>query len=103
MRRGILAGCILTIAVQALATTQDYYPAESRNLKEEGVTTIQVCVDEQGKLATEPVVVVSSGHPRLDEASITLAKSASGRYKPATRDGKPVPGCVKFNVKWKLQ
>jgi TonB family protein len=82
--------------------TLDFYPPESRRLKEEGVTRVKVCVDERGKLIGEPVVVVSSGHPRLDEASINVAKAGSGRYKPATRDGKPVADCTELNINWKL-
>jgi TonB family protein len=82
--------------------TLDFYPPESRKLKEEGVTRVKVCVDERGKLIGEPVVVVSSGHPRLDEASIKLTKAGSGRYKPATRDGKPVADCTELNINWKL-
>lgn len=82
--------------------TLDFYPPESRRLKEEGVTRVKVCVDERGKLIGEPVVVVSSGHPRLDEASIKITKAGSGRYKPATRDGKPVADCTELNINWKL-
>jgi TonB family protein len=55
--------------------TLDFYPPESRKLNEQGITRVKVCVDERGKLIGEPVVVVSSGHPRLDEASIKLAKA----------------------------
>jgi TonB family protein len=82
--------------------TLDFYPPESRKLKEEGITRVRVCVDERGKLIGEPLVVVSSGYPRLDEASIKLAKAGSGRYKPATRDGKPVADCTEININWKL-
>lgn len=66
-------------------------------------TRVKVCIDERGGLIGEPVVVLSSGHPRLDEASINLAKAGSGRYKPATRAGKPITDCTEFNVNWKLK
>jgi TonB family protein len=97
-----------TIAMHAVLTVagtpvDDYYPPESRKLHEEGTTRVKVCVNERGKLIGDPVVVASSGYPRLDEASIKLAKAGSGRYKPATRDGKPVADCTEFNINWKLR
>jgi TonB family protein len=82
--------------------TLDFYPPESRKLKEEGITRVKVCVNERGELIGDPVVVVSSGHPRLDEASIKLAKAGSGRYTPTTRAGKPISDCMEFNINWKL-
>src|SRR5215469_6327464 len=95
------------IAMQAFsmiarAPVQDFYPPESRKLHEEGITRVKVCVDERGRLIGEPIVVLSSGYPRLDEASIKLAKAGSGRYKPATRDGKPIADCTEFSITWKL-
>ena len=78
-------------------------PSESRRLHEEGVTRVRACVDEKGRLTSDPVVTLSSGYPRLDEASIRLAKAGSGRYKPATQDGKPIAACAEFNISWKLQ
>ena len=83
-------------------TVEDYYPPESRKLHEEGTARVKVCVNERGKVIGDPVVVVSSGYPRLDEASIKVAKAGSGRYKPATRNGKPISDCTEFNIRWKL-
>jgi TonB family protein len=98
-----LAFALLVSSMLVEGTTQDFYTAASRRLHEEGVTRIKVCVDERGTLVGEPVVTLSSGYPRLDEASIKLAKAGSGRYKPATRNGKPVADCTEFNVAWKLR
>jgi TonB family protein len=108
MRSAIIAVYVLAIGAQACpmiarAQTQDFYPAKSRRLHEEGTTRVKVCVDEKGNLTSEPVVTLSSGYPRLDEASIRLAKAGSGRYKPATQDGKTVAACAEFNIAWKLK
>jgi hypothetical protein len=56
MRPAVLALSMLAIAGQSFSTTlppgEDYYPAESRRLKEEGVTTIQVCGDARWQAGT---------------------------------------------------
>jgi TonB family protein len=95
-----------TIAMHALSTVasnvDDYYPPESRKLHEEGTTRVKVCVNERGKVIGEPAVTLSSGYARLDEASIRVAKAGSGRYKPATRNGKPITDCTEINFTWKL-
>lgn len=83
--------------------TSDYYPPASQRLSEEGTTEVESCVGPGGRLVKDPVVVKSSGHSRLDEAAIRLAKAGSGKYTPATADGKAVDQCIKFNVVWRLQ
>jgi hypothetical protein len=44
----------------------------------------------------EPTVVASSGQNQLDEGAIKVARSGAGKYIPPTKDGKAVPGCIKF-------
>jgi len=83
--------------------TEDYYPQASRRLEEQGVVVVNVCVDPSGKLSQEPSIDKTSGSPRLDEGGIKLAKAGSGRYKPATEDGKAVPGCGKFAIRFQLR
>jgi periplasmic protein TonB len=83
-----------------LPNTEDYYPSASQRLGEEGTTTVHVCVDPTGKIASAPTVSQSSGKPRLDEGAVSLAKA--GKYAPATAEGKPEAGCVDFRVKFQL-
>ena len=83
--------------------TEDYYPNASRRLEEQGIVVVNVCVDQSGKLTQEPSVDKSSGSPRLDEGGLKLAKAGSGRYKPATEDGKPVSACGKFGIRFQLK
>ncbi|MCC7134859.1 MAG: energy transducer TonB [Nitrosomonas sp.] len=63
------------------------YPALSRRLGEEGKLTLQVELDESGKI-TQTKIVKSSGYSRLDSAAVATVKT--WRCRPATRDGQPV-------------
>jgi len=83
--------------------TDDYYPDASRRLDESGTSTVHVCIDGAGKLTQEPSIVKSAGSSRLDGGALKLAKAASGRYTPATEDGKGVPACINFNIKFQLR
>lgn len=83
--------------------SDDYYPDASRRLEEQGVVTVHSCVGPDGKLTEEPTVAKGSGSSRLDTGALRLAKAASGKYTPATEDGKPTTGCVNFNVKFQLR
>jgi TonB family protein len=83
--------------------TDDYYPPTSLRLREEGTAVVRVCVDEKGKLADEPALAGSSGHPRLDEGALKLAKAGSGRYRPTMEDGRPVSSCYPMRVKYQLR
>jgi len=83
--------------------TEDYYPAASKRLEEQGVAIVSVCVDPAGKLTGEPALGTTSGSPRLDDGALKLAKAGSGHYKPPAEDGKPVPGCFKFGIRFQLR
>lgn len=83
--------------------SEDYYPPASMRLGEQGVAVVNACVDDRGKLTQDPKIATSSGSSRLDEGALKLAKAASGKYKPATEDGKPVPGCVNIGIRFQLR
>jgi TonB family protein len=82
--------------------TDDFYPSASRRLAETGSTTVQVCVDSQGRLAGDPVVTQSSGIRRLDEGALNLAKAGSGHYRPTTENGQPVSSCYPYRIRFRL-
>ncbi len=84
-------------------SSDEYYPDASRRLEEQGTVTMHSCIGPDGKLTEEPTVAKSSGSSRLDGGAVRLAKAASGRYTPATEDGKPTAGCINFNVKFQLR
>ena len=83
--------------------TEDYYPAASKRLNEEGATVVRVCVGAGGKLTETPTVQTSSGSARLDEGALSLAKAGSGKYVQATEDGKPITDCFAFRIVFKMQ
>jgi periplasmic protein TonB len=80
----------------------DYYPDASRRLGEEGLTVVDICVGPDGKLTEPPKVGKSSGHERLDQAAVKVASVGSGRFKPATEEGKPIAKCTQLPIRFKL-
>jgi TonB family protein len=83
--------------------TDDFYPAASRRLAETGATTVQVCVDSQGRLASDPVITQSSGIVRLDDGALKLARAGSGHYRPTTENGQPVSSCYPYRIRFRLE
>src|SRR6266853_559651 len=82
--------------------TEEYYPAASKRLNEEGAPTLHVCVGANGKLTAPPTITQSSGSARLDEGAVNLAKAGAGHYVAATEDGKPVDACFDFRIKFQM-
>jgi protein TonB len=80
--------------------TEDYYPAASKRLGEEGSPTVKVCVGPDNKLSAAPAIAQSSGSARLDEGAVNLAKA--GRYIAGTEEGKPVNKCFDFRIKFQM-
>jgi protein TonB len=70
-----------------LNNTKPVYPERSRELNEEGVTTLKVRVGADGR-ALEVSVSRSSGYRRLDQAATDAV--SRWRFVPAKRRGKPV-------------
>jgi TonB family protein len=83
--------------------TADFYPPAAIRLAEEGMSTVRVCVDPQGRLSSEPTIVKGSGSARLDEAALKLARAGSGHYRATTEDGQPVNSCYPFGVRFQLK
>jgi TonB family protein len=78
--------------------TEDFYPANALRLGQEGVATVQVCVDEKGRLTSMPTITQSSGMASLDDGAVKLAKAGSGHYRPTTEDGRPVSSCYGYRI-----
>jgi TonB family protein len=83
--------------------TADFYPSPSIRLGEEGLSTVRVCVDQKGRLTSDPTTVRGSGSARLDEAALKLARAGSGHYRATTEDGQPVNSCYPFGVRFQLK
>jgi periplasmic protein TonB len=80
--------------------TKPPYPPISQRLGEHGVTLLNVSIDASGR-ATDATVVTSSGSARLDAAAVEYVKQRY-RWKPATRDGKPVATTQALRIVWSL-
>ena len=81
----------------------EFYPAQSIRLDEQGASMVRVCVDEQGRLTGEPQLAHSSGYARLDAAALKIARAASGHYRPTTEDGRPVQDCYPLPIHFQIK
>lgn len=80
--------------------SQPEYPPSSRRAGEEGTVILLLLVQENGRVG-EAKVDKSSGFTRLDEAAKKEAER-NWRFKPATKDGKPVAAWTKVAVTFRL-
>ncbi len=87
----------------AFPNPDDFYPALARTLEQQGVATVRVCVDANGRLTADPTTVQGTGIPQLDEGALKLARAGSGHYRATTEDGRPVNSCYAFRVRFQLK
>ncbi|MDA5194756.1 energy transducer TonB [Govanella unica] len=80
--------------------SQPEYPPSARRAGEEGTVILLLYVKEDGRIG-EAKVDKSSGFNRLDEAAQKEAER-NWRFKPATKDGKPVAAWTKVAVTFRL-
>ena len=81
----------------------DFYPMLARRMEEQGIATVRVCVDVNGRLIADPTTLMSTGSPRLDEGAVALARAGSGHYRATTEDGRPVSACYPFRIRFQLK
>jgi TonB family protein len=82
-------------------STDDFYPAASIRLEEQGSVVVRTCVGPNNKLSETPTVTTSSGSARLDEAAVKLAKAA--RFTAGSVDGTPNTDCFSTRVRFELK
>lgn len=70
---------------QAISKPDPVYPAVAKAARASGTVTVQVAVDETGKVTSAQA---TSGHPLLRAAATQAAYQA--RFKPTLSSGKPV-------------
>ena len=77
------------------------YPPDALAAHEQGTTVIMVVVTKDGAIGNL-VLCRPSGHPRLDQAAMSLAL---GKWHPtpATVAGKPVQTMLMLVVRWQLR
>lgn len=86
--------------LKKLITTDDY-PSSSLRAEEEGTVLISYVIGTQGRI-TSCTVMRSSGHPRLDETTCTLA-TRRFRWKPAQDNaGNPIEDKGTQTVRWQI-
>jgi TonB family protein len=81
----------------------DYYPPLAKRLEEQGVATVRVCVDANGRLTSDPTTFEGTGSARLDEGALKLARAGSGHYRATTEDGRPVNSCYPFRIRFQIK
>jgi TonB family protein len=98
---GVQPPQIVALSYQALRSPDEFYPAQSIRMGEQGVVEIEACVASNGRLDDVPSVRTSSGHARLDAAAVQWAQQAL-RYRAATSNGVPMRSCKGFRVYFRL-
>ncbi len=84
-----------------LSPNPPHYPAAEIRQQNEGVTTLEVCVDANGRTSSA-TVAASSGHPVLDNTALKWIRAA--RFKPGTLDGAAQSVCGHQVVyEWRLE
>jgi hypothetical protein len=68
-----------------------------------GISTVQVCTDDKGRLTAAPMIAQSSGSSGLDEGALRLAKAGSGHYRATTEDGRAVNSCYPVRIRFDLK
>ena len=84
----------------AATNTTPPYPILARRLGWEGTVTLRLSVTQAGRVARAEVVT-SSGYDALDQTAQSWVVER-WTYRPATRDGAPVPGQVLARVQFSL-
>ena len=79
---------------KAISKPQPAYPAVAKAARASGVVTVQILVDESGRVISASAV---SGHPLLQQAAVAAARQA--RFTPTLLSGQPVKvsGVITYN------
>ena len=91
-RRAPVSGGVLN--GRAISKPAPSYPAVARAARASGTVTVQVMIDETGKVVSARAV---SGHPLLQQAAVQAAYGA--RFSPTLLSGQPVrvTGVITYN------
>jgi protein TonB len=79
---------------KAISKPQPPYPAIAKAARASGTVTVQILVDESGRVVSASAV---SGHPLLQQAAVQAARGA--RFSPTLLSGQPVKvsGVITYN------
>ena len=79
-----------------------FYPEVSQLLGEQGTALVKICIRTNGSLLHKPVLVKSTGSPRLDAAALRYAAATSGYWIAPRRNGVPIRTCPRMPVRFAL-
>lgn len=79
--------------------SQDRYPRASVRRGESGRTVVKICISANGTVESVEVAE-SSGYPRLDRAAVDIGWDYV--FAPAMREGKAVPVCLPYGIKFRI-
>ena len=79
---------------KAISKPQPAYPAIAKAARAQGTVTVQILVDESGRVVSASAV---NGHPLLQQAAVAAARQA--RFSPTLLSGQPVKvsGVITYN------
>lgn len=77
-----------------------YYPPRARHLRLKGRTELTIQLDVRGRVLSAEVLR-STPPDIFDQAAMRVARAS--RFRPATRDGRPVPYTGEIAITWELE
>ena len=91
-KKTIVSGGVLN--GKAISKPQPAYPPIAKAARASGTVTVQILVDESGRVVSASAV---SGHPLLQQAAVAAARNA--RFSPTLLSGQPVKvsGVITYN------
>jgi TonB family protein len=91
-KKAIVSGGVLN--GKAISKPQPPYPAIAKAARAQGTVTVQIVVDETGRVVSASAV---GGHPLLQQAAVGAARQA--RFSPTLLSGQPVKvsGVITYN------
>lgn len=93
-------GSVVSPVLIESSGVQPVYPEEALSAGLEGLVVLEVVVDERGRVGDKITVVRRLGHG-FDEAAVAAVRK--WRFRPATRDGKPIKVRRIFPILFRLQ
>ena len=91
-KKTVVSGGVLN--GKAISKPQPAYPPIAKAARAQGTVTVQILVDESGRVVSATAV---SGHPLLQQAAVAAARQA--RFSPTLLSGQPVKvsGVITYN------
>jgi protein TonB len=91
-KKTVVSGGVLN--GKAISKPQPAYPPIARAARAQGTVTVQILVDEGGRVVSASAV---NGHPLLQQAAVSAARNA--RFSPTLLSGQPVKvsGVITYN------